>query len=636
MSTDAKRSANRNRGVPPSNRSMSSPVTETESPGPGPGWHEAMRSVESRIAEGARLPRSIPRKTMIAFVRNYYANISFEDLEARTPGDLAGAALAHAQLAASRPGRAALVRVTNPDPETEGWRSGHTIIDIVCDDRPFLVDSVLIALARRHIGTILLVHPIVTVERDANGELLGFSGDPTAAESWMHVEVERQANPVTLEQLRVEILSAVEDATAVADDSEEMRAQASGLSVSLHQAPPGQTPLAETAEVAYASDLLAWLADGNFQFLGYRRYELVREGRTEVLRAVPGTGLGLLRERLRTPIANRLSEMPADMRKQFETPDRVIVTKDVRRSTVARNEYFDYIGVKIIGPKGRVVGEHRFLGLFDLKVFRSSVFDIPILRSKAEQVIAASGLSTSSHRGRELVDTLEAFPRDDMFQISVPELQRIAVGITNLQERKQVALFARRDSFGRFVSCLVYVPRERYSTRVAEEVADVVCEAYGGSSTEIDPRVTERILARLHIRVQLRDDAPAYVDEETVEARVASVTRWWVDDLHDELIAVLGEADGTLAYQRIADGFPPAYRSAYSPEIAVSDALRIFELSESRTTCHRADPIDWRTCQRVAIQGVRPRGSLAAVGDAPAARQPRPYGDRRASVCPEV
>ena len=595
MPKDAKRSASRSERVVSVGRSDRRGADEGVDPvvNPDARWEEV---VESVVASVGRVPAGTSKRTQGRFLRLYYANIPLEELEARTPADLAGAANAHLQLARLRPGGAALVRVTNPEPERDGWRSGHTVIDIVCDDRPFLVDTVSIVLARRHIGTVLLIHPIIDIQRGATGELVGFPGSSGPAESWMHVEVERQSDPALLLQIRAEILSAVEDATAVADDTESMRATARNLAASL---PTAVTNL-EHDEVSGATALLSWLAEDNFQFLGYRRYERVRDSGTEVLRAVPDTGLGLLREGLRKPIGNRLIDMPADMRTRFEKPELVIVTKDISRSTVARNEYFDYIGVKILGSKGRVVGEHRFLGLFDLRVFRSSVFDIPILRAKAEQVIAASGLSMASHRGRELVDTLEAFPRDDMFQISVPDLQRIAVGITNLQERKQVALFARRDSFGRFVSCLVYVPRERFSTRVAEQVAEVVRDSYGGSSTEIDPRVTERILARVHIRVQLRDDAPASVDEEIVEGRIARVTRWWIDDLHDELISVMGEADGVACYQRTAEGFPAAYRSAYPAEIAVSDLLRIAGLSGERplvtalTRSFDAAPGEWR------------------------------------------
>ena len=552
--------------------------------------------VEGVVGQLGSAPRGMKKAVFERFVRRYFADIALEDLEERTADELAGAVRCHVLLAMSRPEGRALVRVMNPDPEQHGWRSGHTVIDVICDDRPYLVDTVSIALARRHIGTFLLVHPIVFVTRSANGALLETENSDGVAESWMHFEVERQFDENVMEALTGELLAAIADATAAADDAGSMKQVATSLAVSL---PTARLPVSD-GEVSDAVTLLDWLVDGHFQFLGYRKYEMVATDRGPALTAVGGSGLGLLRETARSWHENQLNAMPADMRLRLEKPELMIVTKDVARSTVARNEYFDYLGVKIFGPRGKVVGEHRFLGLFDLHVFRQSVFDIPILRAKAQAVITASGLSVTSHRGRELVDTLEAFPRDDMFHISVTELQRIAVGITNLQERKQVALFARRDGFGRFVSCLVYVPRERFSTTMAEKIAQVVQDAYGGTSTEIDPRVTERILARLHIRVQLRDDAPAQVDESIVEERIADLTRWWIDELRDELVSVFGEAVGAEHYPSALDGFPPEYREAYGADVAVSDLQRILELSEERplvTAVNQAidaAPNEWR------------------------------------------
>ena len=561
---------------------------------------ERFEEVLARILNQIRgTPPGLKKRDFERFVRNYFADIPLDDLEARTPGDLAGAARSHANLALKRPSGQAVVRVSNPEPESDGWRSAHTVIDVVCDDRPYLVDTVLIVLARRHIGTLLLVHPIVGVVRSRAGELTSLleSGSlGVAVESWMHLEVERQIDPLVMAAIADELHGAIADATAAADDSDAMSALARNIAAEL---PSEKLPVSER-EVAEAVALLEWLSAGHFQFLGYRRYAMTSEGNERVLRAVAGTGLGLLREKRRLPSGNRLNAMPADMRRRFEEPQLVVVTKDVARSTVARNEYFDYIGVKVFGRSGKVVGEHRFLGLFDLAVFRKSVFDIPVLRAKAETVIAASGLSTASYQGRELVDTLEVFPRDDMFQIALPELERIALGIANLQERKQVALFARRDGFGRFVSCLVYVPRERFSTNVAEQIAEIVRDSYGGTSTEIDPRITDRILARVHIRVHLSDDAPEDVDETWVESKIARLTRWWIDDLRDELISVFGEAVGVAKLPAALAGFPRAYRDAYPAETALSDLQRIALLSESvplvTSLSRQADaaPNEWR------------------------------------------
>ena len=551
----------------------------------------------SRIAKHlTTIPAGAPTKAIGTFVRCYYANIALEDLEERTPGDLAGAVTAHANLAAQRLDGQVLVQVINPETETHGWRSAHTVIDLVCDDRPFLVDALRIVLARRNIGILLLVHPVVDVVRDPSGTLLGFGANDGRPESWMHVEVQRQIDPRTMHALQRELFDALSEATAAADDADSMRNLALELAASL----PAETLPVTDGEVSEAVTFLEWLTEGNFQFLGYRKYEIANDARGVVLRAVKGSGLGLLRESVRAPKGNRLLDMPPDMRRRFERAELVIVTKDLARSTVLRNEYFDYIGVKIFDRRGRVIGEHRFLGLFDMGVFRRSVLDIAPLHAKVQSVIRASGLSLSSYRGRELLDTLEAFPRDDMFQISAADLERIAIGITNLQERKQIALFARRDGFGRFLSCLVYVPREQFSTEIAEEIGEMLCEAYGGRSTEIEHRITDRILARVHVRIQLGDEARTDVDEQTIESRIGELTRRWVDDFQEELIAVYGEAVGVSMFHRSVDVFSEAYRGSYTAHVAVGDLQRVGLLSptDSLVTelCKSEDagPNEWR------------------------------------------
>ncbi len=555
-----------------------------------------------------QLTHSLAREELEAFTHRFFAQVDFDDIGERTPADLAALVFQHLAIAQNRVGSNAIVDVANPSLVAESnakWTSPNTVITIVVPDCPFLVDSVAIVLARRAIGTHLFIHPVERVSRDAKGQLTGFAskrakdGEPESGfvtEAWMHVEVERQHDSTVLDALRIEILTALADVAAINEDDATMHELARGFALSI----PKQSLPVSAEDIAEAVELLTWLATDSFQFLGYREYRVQDEvgmPGEHVLRAVPLTGLGLLRENLRPPKGNRLSAMSPDRRRRFEDPDLLIVTKDGSRSPIVRDEYFEYIGVKIYGRNGEVVGEHRFLGLFAASVFRRSIFDIPFLRSRAEQVISQTGLSITSYMGRELVDTLEAFPRDELFEISVPELLRIATGITKLQERKQVRVFGRRDDFGRFLSVLVYVPRDRFSNTIAERIVDVLKEMCGGDSTEHYARVTERINARVHVLIHLRDDAPKWVDDDLVEQRITELTRWWIDDVRDHAHAVFGNGMAAQVVARAAAAFPPSYRDAYGAVTTLADLARIEELGPERTLInalvhHHDDPED--------------------------------------------
>lgn len=562
-----------------------------------------------------RKQRKQSRSILSAFAERYFANVELEDIENRPPSELAECLTRHMRAGMARLPNESVVRV-----ETVFNNSGpQTVIDIVTDDRKFLIDSISIVMARRGISTELLVHPIEHVERSEAGLLLSFGDDSSSAspilqsakqrktarviEAWIHLEID----PLDEDShaiVATEIRAALADVAAISDDDSSM----SELALELAEKIRTERVPVSKADVAEAVELLRWLATDSFQFLGYREYRLVRETKRAddlTLRAVPGSGLGLLREDLRPPKGNKLTGMSPDRRQRFEDPDLLIVTKDGARSPIVRDEYFEHVGVKIYAPDGTVVGERRFLGLFDASVLRRSVFDIPYLRVRAEQVMEASGFATSSHLGRELVDTLEAYPRYELFEVTTQELLPIAVGITKLQEKKQVRVFGRRDGFGRFLSVLVYVPRERFSTTVAERIAETLMRLCGGDSFEMTTRVTERVNARVHVLLRLSDGAPAWVDDGLIEAEVRALTTWWIDGLEvalkencqpSEAHSLLGLAKSALSLQ---------YRDSYGPEVAIEDLRHLLLLSpenpiDTALSCasndHKVTPDnpDWR------------------------------------------
>ena len=513
---------------------------------------------------------------LASYARQYYRNTALDDLRERAPADLAGAALAHLRLGRQRAPGEPNIQVCNPAPETHGWHSPHTIVQIVTDDMPFLVDSMSMVLNRRGSYIHLTVHPILPVRRDAQGRLLELppaehAGPDARLESFMHLEVDRETTPAVLEEITAELERVLADVRAACMDWPEMRGRAREICAELESNPP---PL-DAEIVAESRELLEWMAEDHFTFLGYREYELVQGEEADRLRAIPGTGLGILRRPApREPGDPRL--LPGrEIRRQVRSRDLLIITKANSRATVHRNSYLDYIGVKRFDDQGRVIGEQRFLGLWTSAAYSRNPREIPLLRDKLRRVVARSGLRPESHGGKALAHILDTYPRDELFQSSLADLIRISTGIYSLQERQRAKLFVRRDAFRRFFSCLVFVPRDRYNTQVREKIQDILLDAFGGVSIESAVEMSESRLARVHFIVRTPQGAVPRVQVGAVEKRIAEAVRTWGDRLREALVARFGEEEGLALLAEHEESFPAAYVEDVTPREATFDIERL-------------------------------------------------------------
>jgi glutamate dehydrogenase len=507
------------------------------------------------------------------FLEAYYANIGLEDLRERTPEDLAGAAVSHLGLAARREPGEPRVRVYNPTEAQHGWNSTHTIVEVVTDDMPFLVDSLGMVINRHGLYIHLTVHPILVVRRGRTGRLLAVleeAGERGAqVESFMRFEIDRESDPELFAEMAAAIESALGDVRAACEDWLQMRQKAVDVCRELELAPP---PLQETV-IGEAKAMLEWMEDDHFTFLGYREYELVKGEEFDTLRALPETGLGILRR----PSANeqQATVISRAIRRQVRSRELLLITKANARSTVHRDGYLDYIGVKHFDQSGRVIGEKRFLGLFTSVAYSRSPRGIPVLRHKIQRVMANSGLPPTSHGGKALLHILETFPRDELFQASVEELSRITSGIQALQERQRVKLFVRRDAFRRFFSCLVFVPRERYNTQVRERVQAILTKGLNGTSVESEVQMSESKLARVQIIVRSDPENLPRVRLAALEKAITQAVRTWQDDLKDELVDRFGEEEGLRLNREYSEVFPAAYVEDVTPREATFDIERL-------------------------------------------------------------
>ncbi|MGJ3559872.1 hypothetical protein ACR6C2_18990 [Streptomyces sp. INA 01156] len=342
-------------------------------------------------------------------------------------------------------------------------------------------------------------------------------------------------------------------------------------------------------QVEEARELLRWLADDHFTFLGYREYQLRDD---DSLGALPGTGLGILRADPHHatpeghPVSPSFERLPADARAKAREHKLLVLTKANSRATVHRPSYLDYVGVKKFDADGNVVGERRFLGLFSSAAYTESVRRVPVIRRKVEEVLERAGFSPHSHDGRDLLQILETYPRDELFQTPVDELQAIATSVLYLQERRRLRLYLRQDEYGRYHSALVYLPRDRYTTGVRLRIIDILKEELGGISADFTVWNTESILSRLHFVVRVPQGTElrqlSDTDKERIEARLVEAARSWADGFGEALTAELGEERAAELLRRYAGAFAEGYKDDHTPRSAVADIVRLEQLDEEK------------------------------------------------------
>jgi glutamate dehydrogenase len=537
---------------------------------------------------GRRDDRAARLETALrAFAEQYWARVPVEDRLAHTAAQREAAARAHLLLASKRPVGSDLVRVSAPG---EGAGTARALVEVVADDQAFLVDSVRLAISRLGLGVDLVVHPVVRALRDPAGWLQGVlrphdPGPEAIPESYIRVELEVETDPAALAGLEREVTRVLRDVHLVNRDWAAMRDTTRRLAEGLASEPLPTDP----DDVEEIRALLDWMVDHHFVFLGYREYRLGRVDGEEVLEALPQTGLGLLAPRLpqlaaeqRSPLTQPLRSLPPGAQRLVAAPDLLLVTKANARSTVLRGTRLDYLGVKRFDDTGRVVGERRILGLFTSPAYRLSPRHVPLLRRKVAAIERLGGFAPDSHDANRLADVLDTLPRTELFQASTPELAETAFGVLGLQERRRVRLLVRTDVFGRFVSCLVYLPRDRYATGVRVRVQELLRKAYAGTAVDYDTSLTESALARLHVIVHLPEgtdtDVVRAVDVRRLESEIVGATRSWDDELAAALVAASGETRGGDLARRYRGAFGPAYRDDVAAADAVVDVERLERL----------------------------------------------------------
>ncbi len=456
-----------------------------------------------------------------------------------------------------------------------------SIVEVLNDDMPFLVDSVMAELNERRLDVRLVAHPVLEVTRDENGDFIGLGAASdvltSRRESFIHVHIERLEDEAA-DELIVALHNVLADIRSAVDDWKPMLARIGAIILDLKTNPP-PIPVDEIAE---AIQFLEWLVANNFTVLGLRDYALTGDESNYEPRGEGGLGI------LRNPdahILRRGGEMVAltpEVREFLTEPRVLIVAKTNVRSKVHRRVYMDYVGVKHFSPDGQLVGEFRIVGLFTSTAYTRQARTIPYLRRKVDRVMRRAGFAPESHSGKALVNVLETYPRDELFQIEDEQLYQFAQAIRILDERPRVCVLARHDRFDRFVSVLVYVPRERYDNAVHTLVGTYLVKAFDGRLSAFYPHYMEGPLVRVHFIIGRSTGKAPDVPRADLEAGISEIVRTWGDRLSGAL-AIAHEPSAARNFTgKYKGAFSAAYRESYSPEVAVHDIHIIERLSAQR------------------------------------------------------
>jgi glutamate dehydrogenase len=523
------------------------------------------------------------------FAHGLFGRAVAEDVRVYTPHELAGLArLAYGHLKVRRRDSSD-IRIEQPQAAEGGDRLARvSVIEIVNDDMPFLLDSIMGALNAQGLTASFVVHPIMGVDRDAAGQVTSLVPGETPAgarmrrESLIQIHVPRIEDEGRRAALIEELTLVLNQVRVVVGAWQPMMAQVRAAVTNLTLA-PALVPREDREE---AIAFLEWLLAGRFTFLGCRHYQATGTpagAKAPVFERRMEDALGLMADeafRLFRPTGDPRS-VSTDLAEALADPSPLIVTKSRAVSNVHRRAWIDVVLVKRYDAQGRVVGGLCIAGLFTATAYTSSVRTIPMLRRKAATVLARAGFAPESHSGRALVKVLETYPRDDLFQIDTTALYQFSLAILQLDEHPRVRVLALNERFDRFVSILVFVPRERYDSDVREKIGHLLAGSFGGQIVAFRPMFLEGPLIRVHFIIERGPGEVPTVNRATLEEAIGAIIRTWGDGFAEALAATVPASKASELMERYAKAFPAGYQAGSAPAEAIDDLRLIEELSDA-------------------------------------------------------
>lgn len=486
-----------------------------------------------------------------------------------------------------------LIRVFNPSEKADGYKSDRTIVETNMQDCPFILDSITSYLYDNGYAIHEVLHPIIVLERDAKGKVKNVSGKNGIAESIIHIEITHISTDAEIKKIEKGLESVLEHVELTVADWKPMEIKVGEVVARLENAKNAKKSAAEKAEIEEAIEFLNWSKNNNFIFLGYRDYDFEKNKKIGVNKK---TQLGIFKSKVYKDHDEQIQHVPINSDLILKDAQLVEITKSSRRSVVHRHAQMDYIGIKKYDEKGNIIGEERFIGLFTSSVYYQQAVNIPIIRKKIASIMKRTGFRPASHNEKALAAVLESHPRDELLQSTEEELFRIGVGIVSLSERPQTKIFIRRDRFLRFFSCIIYIPREFFTTHMRENIQNILEEEIGGKVMDYFTQVTDSPLARVNVLIKTVPDGVASdylvsgaaqqkmfaIDETKLEKRIVEKTNSWLNSLNEKLQAKFGEVRGEELYRDYIRSFPEAYKDLYHPGGATLDVVKMEEVYKNQ------------------------------------------------------
>ena len=532
----------------------------------------ALQEVISRLK--TPLTNNLPAATcqeITHFAEHFYKFAALDELAAWSEEIFYGTSVSTWNFIQNFNAKTPKIRVFNPDINQDGWQSSHTVIQVLSADMPLLIDSLRVLLNHRNLTLHTLHNAIFTVERDEQGQLKSITSAAESnqqAEALVVLEIDALCDEQERNQLQADLLAILGEVRLAVNDFEAMQNKALMLSETLTSAAEQDLPLgSELISLTEASEFFSWIADQHFIFLGYEEHSLEADGQ---LVKIAGSELGLLKL---SGTTNRLNKISDEL---------LTFAKAPATTRVHRAAYPDQVIVNTFDATGKITGAQRFIGLYTPAVYNKIPRDIPVLRKKVTTLVKNVGMQPRSHNGRQLLQILDTYPRDDLFQIGLEELTHTALSIFNLRERRKTRVFIRQNSLSRLYSVLVYLPKDTFSTDLQLKTQNLLAELLDAEFVDFNVYFSATTLCRMQFILHFNQDtAPAY-DLAKIEQQVIKATRSWDDALYAAISKDQGEATANQLTRLYRQGFSAAYCEDFTPQFAVKDIQFLEALNEQQ------------------------------------------------------
>ena len=550
-----------------------------------PESNDLYSKIEKQLELAIREKFSSAESDLITkFMSQYFLSISYEDLSSKDLEEIFGILISHWKLIKHKLSDDLQLKISNPKIEDDGWDCAHTIIEMNVTYKPFLVDSIRILLQKLEIKILNIINiNEFKVKRNADGEIVQIfdldylsETDNYLCEHPIYIEIERQSDLDIHEHIKNKIVTIINDVDIVVRDWKSMQVKAFDCLKYLQQLQQKDIVHNELDDIVA---FIQWIAHNHFTFLGFAQYEYIESDKKE-LKYIQGSGLGMLRDSRITSFTRSMCEMSNNSQRLYYSKYILMLGKTNTISTIHRPAYTDFISIKIFDDHGNFKGEYKFIGLYTAAAYNLNTKDIPYINKKVDAALAMSKFPANSHDSRALLNIIDNLPRDDIIHGTAEEIYKLGLNILYMKERQKIRFFMRKDLFGRYFSCLTYIPREIFSSKLRRNIQKFLIERLNGYDGHFSTTFSESILARIHFIIRVNPLAEHNVDVKEIEQELLLISKTWEDNLYEALLEKLGEGAGIENYKKYVEGIPASYKENFAPSVAVVDLINLNKLNK--------------------------------------------------------